>query len=128
MKAQTTMAMAAALLLGGAVTASAADVASSHSGMANSAMAKPVSDTLSLSSAQQKTAWSDLSSQASQNAPAGFNATDGAKVPATLKIEAVPAKAARDVSQLRPYDFTKVQNKILIVNPHDRMIAEVISG
>ena len=69
-----------------------------------------------------------MSSQASQNAPAGFNATDGAKVPSTLTIKAVPAKAARDVSQLRPYDFAKVQNKLLIVNPHDRMIAEVISG
>ncbi len=128
MKTQTTIALAAALLLGGAITASAADVASSHSGMASSTTAKPASDTLNLNATQQKTAWNDLNSQASQNAPAGFNATDGAKVPATLKIEAVPAKAARDVSQLRPYDFTKVQNKILIVNPHDRMIAEVITG
>jgi hypothetical protein len=123
MKTQTTIALAAAVLLAGISAASAADVASSHSGKT-----KPLGDSLSLTSAQQKTAWNDLSSQASQNAPAGFNATDGAKVPSALTIKAVPTKAAQDVSQLRPYDFAKVQNKLLIVNPHDRMIAEVISG
>jgi hypothetical protein len=53
---------------------------------------------------------------------------DGSKVPNTLKISAVPNKVARDVSQLRPYDFAKVQGKLLIVNPHDRMIAQIITG
>jgi hypothetical protein len=123
MKKQTTIALVAAVLLGGVTMASAADVASSHSGTA-----QPISDTLNLNAPQQKTAWNDLSNQSSQNAPADFSATDGAKVPDTLTIKAVPAKAAQDISQLRPYDFAKVQNKLLIVNPRDRMIAEVISG
>jgi Protein of unknown function (DUF1236) len=52
----------------------------------------------------------------------------GEKVPGSLTIRAVPNKVARDVSQLRPYDFAKVQGKLLIVNPTDRTIAEVISG
>jgi len=116
MKRQTTIALAAAVLLSGATAASALTV-------------RPkASDTLSLSSQQQKTAWNDLSSASAQNAPAGFSATAGAKVPTALTIEAVPAKAARDVAQLRPYDFAKVQGKLLIVNPRDRMIVEVISG
>jgi hypothetical protein len=51
MRKQTTIALAAALLLSGVTVASAADVASSHSGVA-----KPVSDTLNPSSQQQKTA------------------------------------------------------------------------
>jgi hypothetical protein len=123
MKMQMTIALVAATLLGGVTMVSAADVASSHSGMA-----RPVSDTLNLNATQQKTAWNDLSTQSSQNAPADFSATKGAKVPSTLTIKAVPAKAARDVSQLRPYDFARVQNEILIVNPRDRMIAEVITG
>jgi len=86
------------------------------------------SDSLSLDAAQRKTAWNDLSSQTTQKAPANFAATAGAKVPSSLSIKAVPSKAARDVSQLRPYDFAKVQGKLLIVNPTDRTIAEVISG
>jgi hypothetical protein len=29
---------------------------------------------------------------------------------------------------LRAYDYAKVTGKLLIVNPHDMMIAEVIAG
>jgi hypothetical protein len=123
MTRQTTIALAAAALLVGVAAASAADIPSSHSGMAVKA-----SDTLNLDATQQKTVWNDLSSQVAQNAPADFAATDGSKVPNTLKIGAIPSNVARDVSQLRPYDFAKVQGKLLIVNPRDRVIAQVITG
>jgi hypothetical protein len=107
----------------GVTAASAADTALSHSGTSQRA-----SHSLSLSAAQQKTAWKDLSDLAAQNPPAGFDATAGSKVPNTLTIKAVPSKAARSVSQLRPYDFASIQGKLLIVNPSDRVVAEVISG
>jgi len=124
MQAKTTIAFAtAAALLLGAGAASAADVASSHSGMAMKA-----GDSLTLTAVQQKTAWNDLNSQAEQNAPANFDATAGAKVPTTLTIRAIPSKTASAVSALRPYDFLKISGKVLIVNPNDRKIAEVITG
>jgi hypothetical protein len=124
MKKQTIVVLAAAALLSGVTAASAAGIASSHS-----AMAKPISDTLSLNATQQKTAWNDLNKQASnQNAPSGFADTAGSVVPKTLKINAMPSRAARDVSSLRPYDFAKVSGKLLIVNPRDRKVAEVITG
>jgi Protein of unknown function (DUF1236) len=123
MKAEKIIALTAAALLSGLTAASAADISSSHSGMA-----RPISDTLSLDATQQKTAWNDLSSASAQNAPAGFNATEGATVPTALKISAVPSKAAHDVNLLGSYDFAKVNGKVLIVNPHDRKVAEVISG
>jgi hypothetical protein len=124
MKKQTIVVLAAAALLSGVTAASAAGIASSHS-----AMAKPISDTLSLNATQQKTAWNDLNKQASnQNAPSGFTDTAGSVVPKTLKINAMPSRAARDVSSLRPYDFAKVSGKLLIVNPRDRKVAEVITG
>jgi hypothetical protein len=116
MKTQTTIALAAAVLLSGAVAASAETV-------------QPrASDSLNLSATQQKTAWNDLDHAKNQNAPADFSATPGAKLPTSVKISMVPSKAARDISQLRPFDFAKVDGKLLIVNPHDRMVAEVISG
>ena len=69
MKAQTAIALAAAALLSGVTAASAADIPSSHSGMAVKA-----SDTLSLNATQQKTAWNDINKQASnQNAAGGFH-------------------------------------------------------
>lgn len=120
MKTQTAIAVITAALLSGAGAAAAAS-------MQPMTQPKP-SDSLSLSSAQQKVAWNDLDHATDQNAPAGFSATTGVKVPTTIKISAVPAKASRDVSSLRPYDFAKVGSKILIVNPSDRMVAEVLSG
>ena len=119
MKSQTTIALAAAVLLSGVTMASAA--------LFTSSPPKP-SDSLSLSSQQQRTAWNDLSSAAASKAPADFNATTSSAVPSTLKVHAIPSKTASDVPALRAYDFAKVQGKLLIVNPHDMMIARVITG
>lgn len=124
MKTQTTIALAAAVLLSGAAAAAAADVASSHSGMA-----KPVSDTLSLSSAQQKTAWRDLDRPVfNQFGPPGFIVSEGAVLPRGVTTDAMPKKAAHDIPALRPYAYALVQHDVVIVNPRDRKIAEVISG
>jgi Protein of unknown function (DUF1236) len=124
MKTQTSIALAAAVLLSGVTAAAAAGMSSSHS-----TMAKPANDTLNLTSTQRETAWNDLrSGAAKQKAPSGFEATVGSVVPSTLKIEPVPSKAASAVPALRPYDFAIVQGKLLIVNPSDRKIAEVITG
>jgi hypothetical protein len=123
MKMQTTAAVAAIAMLCGVSAASAADVASSHG-----AMAMKASDSLNLTAVQQKTAWNDLSKQTTQSAPANFNGTAGSKVPNTLSIKAVPSKTARDVAALRPFDFAKIRGKVLIVNPTDRKVAEVITG
>ena len=57
MKPRTSIALAAAALLSGVSAASAAGMQQSNGG-AN--MAPTASDTLSLSSTQQKTAWKDL--------------------------------------------------------------------
>lgn len=116
MKTQTMIACAAAVLLSGAVAASAETVQ------------PKASDSLNLSATQQKTAWTDLDHAKNQNAPSGFDAAAGSKLPASVKISMVPSKAARDISQLRPYDFAKVEGKLLIVNPRDRTVAQVISG
>jgi hypothetical protein len=125
MKKRLSIALAAALL---AVSASAASAAGTSS--SSTTMAKPgASDTLSLPSAQQKTAWNDLKSQTSnQTPPAGFQATVGSVVPASVMIAPVPSKVATDVPALKPYDFAMVAGKIFIVNPSDRKIVELIAG
>jgi hypothetical protein len=123
MMKQATFALAAAMLLSGAAVASAAGVASSHSGIMPRA-----GDTLSLNSTQQKTAWNDMNTQATDQNATGFTAEVGAVVPSALKIQSVPSKAARAVPALRPYDFAKFQGKLLIVNPTDKKVVEVITG
>jgi Protein of unknown function (DUF1236) len=117
MKKQTPIALAAALLLAGVTAASAA-------GMAQSA----ASNSLTLSNTQQKTAWKDLHTMNKQTAPSSFMAASGKAVPSTLKIKPVPSKTASAVPKLKPYDFAMVKGKLLIVNPSDRTIADVIAG
>jgi hypothetical protein len=107
---------------------SAASAATVPSGTAATKMAQPASDTLSLSSTQQKTAWNDLYVKSlNQKAPSGFEATMGAVVPSKVKIAPVTGKAASDVPALKTYDFAMLQHKLLIVNPRDKKIAEVIT-
>jgi hypothetical protein len=118
MKTHTAIALAAAVLLSGATAASAATT-----------MAPKASDMLNLSATQQKTAWKDINKAATdQTAPSSFTAMKGQTVPSALKIEQVPRQAARDVPALGAYDFAKVSGKLLIVNPSDKKVAEVITG
>jgi hypothetical protein len=117
MKTSTTIALAAAVVLSGATAASAA------------AIHPKASDTLSLSSTQQKTAWKDLYMKSmNQTAPSGFKPIVGAVVPSSVTTAPVPPRAANAVPVLKPYDFAQLQNKVLIVNPSDNKVARVISG
>lgn len=118
MKKQTTMALAAAVLLSGATVASAATMLN----------AKP-SDTLNLSSTQQRMAWRDIYMPSlNQAAPKGFDVKVGATVPSGVTTAPVPSKAASAVPALKPYDFAMLQKKLVIVNPSDQKIVEVITG
>ena len=62
-----------------------------------------------------------------QNTPPGFDAIVGAKVPNTIVIAPVTAQAGSDVPVLKPYSFAMVQKKLVIVNPSNRKIANVIA-
>jgi hypothetical protein len=133
MKHKMSLALAAAVLLAGISSASAAGTmskassgsAATSSKMSSSAMA---SDSLNLTSAQRKTAWSDISkTAAAQTAPKGFDAKVGVVIPSSIKTSPVPVTTASDVPALRPYSFAMLQKKIVIVNPNDKKIAEVIT-
>jgi hypothetical protein len=106
---------AAALLLCGVVTASAAT-------------AMHPSDTVILSAAQRSTVWNDLSKQATNQNAAGFDATIGTFVPNTVKIEPIPSKTAADIPSLRSYGFAMVGHKLVIVDPSNKVIADVLTG
>ena len=123
MKTRTSIALAAAaLLLAGVSAASAAAMPSSG------AMTPAAKDRLTLSSGQQKSAWRDLyTGVLNQAAPSGFSAGVGAVVPNSVITAPVTAKAARDVPALKPYNFAMLQKKLVIVNPSDHKIAEVIA-
>jgi hypothetical protein len=123
MKKSASVAVAAVLLLSGVSVASAAGYMSNRAG--NSAGA---SDKLDLSSAQQKSIWKDISRHAAnQSAPSGFNAAVGSAVPASVNTYPLPRQAARDVPAAKPYRYAMLQDKVLIVNPSDKKIADVVT-
>jgi cytoskeletal protein RodZ len=84
-------------------------------------------DNLSLTLSQQRTAWLDISKQASaQPAPSNFTASVGATVPGDVSLQSVPASVTARVSSLKPYDYALLHNRLLIVNPNDKKIVDVI--
>jgi hypothetical protein len=109
--------------MSGVSVASAASHMSNRSG--NSAAA---SDRLELSSAQQKSIWKDISRHAAnQSAPSGFSAAVGTAIPAGVNTYPLPRQAARDVPAAKPYRYAMLQDKLLIVNPSDKKIADVVT-
>jgi hypothetical protein len=114
MRKQTAIASATALLLCGMATASAAT-------------AIHPSDSISLSALQRKTVWNDLNRQATNQNAVGFNATIGTFVPNTVQLQPIPSKVAADVPSLQPYDFAMVGHKLVIVDPSNKVIADVLT-
>jgi hypothetical protein len=95
----------------------------------SSTMSRPTSNTLSLTTTEQKAAWNALARPGDRAEGAvELQRNSGRSRPSTVKIEPVPSKAASDVPMLKPFDFAMVNGKLLIVNPSDKKIVEVISG
>jgi hypothetical protein len=123
MKARHSTALAAAMLLAGVSAAFAAAQPSAGTAMA----AKP-QDTLTLTTAQRQKAWKDLyTSNLNQTTPAGINVAVGAAVPSKIATASVWLKAAGDVPALKPYKFAIVDKKLVIANPTDHKIVDVIT-
>jgi hypothetical protein len=125
MKTQISAFLAASLLVAGV---SAASAAAPGLPSVSSDMSATPHDALTLTRTQQKVVWADLSAQApTQAAPASFNPAVGAVVPNSITLKTMTKEATSDVPVLTPYDFAWVQGTLLIVNPRDREIAEMIT-
>jgi hypothetical protein len=116
MRKQTAIVSAAALLLCGIATASAAT-------------ALHGTDTVILGAAQRRAVWNDLSKQVANQNAAGFDATIGTFVPnaVKMKIQPIPSKVTANDPSLQPYDFAMVDHKLVIVDPTNDVIADVLT-
>jgi hypothetical protein len=85
------------------------------------------SDTVILSASQRIAVWNDLSKQATNQSAPGFAASTGTFVPDNVKIEPVPDRVATDVPALQPYGFAMVDHSLLIVDPTNKVIADVVT-
>jgi hypothetical protein len=84
-------------------------------------------DTVILSATQRSAVWNDLSKQAANQNVAGFDAMIGTFVPIAVKMEPIPNTLTANNPSLRPYDFAMVNHKLVIVDPSNKVIANVLS-
>lgn len=127
------VAFAAIALLSGFTLAAAADTGMSASTcsakgrLASSASLWQPTNKLSLPVEQRVTAWEDIRQQGTTaKAPAGYVAKVGAAVPDTIATHPVPISTSNDVPKLGPYEYALFSNELLIVNPNDKTVAEII--
>ena len=127
MKRYLLPAIATLALASGIGVASAAD----HNAMNHNAMTRHSSmakDNLSLTSSQQRLALKDISHHTvSQNMPAGFVPSVGTATPGTISLRTIPVNVSRRIPELKPYDYALLKNELLIVNPTDKKIVEIIN-
>ncbi|MGA8948953.1 MAG: DUF1236 domain-containing protein [Pseudolabrys sp.] len=77
---------------------------------------------------QQRSAIQDalVTAHSAQKTPDKFEAKVGAKVPTALKLDAMPAPLINQEPVLKQYDFVKLDNDLLVVDPMDSTVVAVI--
>jgi hypothetical protein len=133
MQSTSRLTIAAIALLSSVSVAAAAGNGTSKSaatGAGSTSISQPMTkDLLSLTGPEQKTAWKDITGQATkEKAPAGFTPSVGTVVPSDITTHPVPVSTASKVPSLRPYQYAWLDsNKLLIINPSDKKIAEIVT-
>src|SRR5262249_37663723 len=84
------------------------------------------SDELVLTGAQEHLMWQRLVGRnaGSTTAPSGLRAALGAKLTASV---ALPATVTRQIPEMKPYAYATLGKTLLIINPNDRVIVDVIT-
>src|SRR6516164_2539236 len=87
------------------------------------------SDDLVLTGAQEHLMWQRLMWRniGIATAPAASTAAVGATAPAAVELRALPATVTRQLPQMKPYTYATLGKPLLIINPTDRVIVDVIT-
>ena len=67
-----------------------------------------------------------VNAHSAQKTPDKFEAKVGEKVPTALKLDAMPAPLINQEPVLKQYDFVKLDNDLLVVDPMDSIVVAVI--
>ena len=80
-----------------------------------------------LTGAQEQLLWQRIGRNASSTTPSGLIGAVGATLPASVALRALPATVTRQVPAVRPYKYAILGKSLLIINPTDRVIVDVIT-
>ena len=67
-----------------------------------------------------------VEAHSAQKTPANFQAKVGEKVPTALKLDAMPEPLINEEPALKQYDFVKLENQLLVVDPMNTTVVAVI--
>ena len=87
-----------------------------------------ISDNLVLTGSQENLIWRRLAKPASAAAamPAGFQPSLYGVVPPSVALHPLPSELTRRIPMVGPYAYATLGNLVLIVNPADRTIVDII--
>lgn len=83
---------------------------------------------VALSDQQKQAIWQRLSRARSEKAPTNFAASVGSDVPRTVRLHSFARSVVSKVPQMRRYDYAKLQNEVVIVDPKTRKVVDMVSG
>jgi Protein of unknown function (DUF1236) len=94
--------------------------------MSTSTMARPGAS-LQLSATQKTAIYKAINpSKAGIKAPASLQASVGAQVPASVRLHALPSRAIAAAPAVRSFKYTVARNDVLLVDPSNLRVVEVI--
>jgi hypothetical protein len=108
-------------LLGMAGTAAA----QSYGGASGSG-ASSSSQQLSLTPSQEQSIKQGLAGQQTDSAPAGYQGQIGSALPGSINPHAMPSNVASQVPAAKTLLFVKLPDRVLLVDPQSKMIAEIL--
>jgi Protein of unknown function (DUF1236) len=118
MKSHLRYSVAALALLSGVGVASAAGAGTSLK----------ASDNLNLTTAQEHLLWQSIGKQkANMKAPSDFTASVGVPVPRSVTLRGMPSDVTNQIPAVGPYRYAVLANKLLIVNPTDKTVVDIIT-
>jgi Protein of unknown function (DUF1236) len=86
------------------------------------------SDDFVLTGAQESLIWHSVGRQRTNraNAPSAFEPSIYAAVPSSIVLRTLPAAVTGQVPMVRPYKYVTLGDALLIINPADRKIVDII--
>ena len=125
----TAVAILSAVLASGMGTASAADRGSAMSSRARTSAKRSMpGNRIRLTDSRKKLIWSEIGRRGfSQTRPANFTPIAGATLPGQVALKPLPLKLTRQVNKLKTYEYAVFKGEILIVDPTNKKIVDVIA-
>ncbi|MGH7484533.1 MAG: DUF1236 domain-containing protein [bacterium] len=87
-----------------------------------------VNQTLALTAAQKDAIYKSVVKDKTHRPTAQFSTAIGAPVPPSLELRALPDEAVADNPSAKFFQYTRVQDKVVVVDPTRMRVVEVIDG